>query len=448
MHQSVFSYNITRPYPFRWFTLTVVIGGIIAAAALFSFINVAATGYELYAVSSTDPETILAQKTWFSKWPSFIVSTHATCESTEIPLQTRLCTNNTGLSYTLYSVWKLDGGQKNKLGSLVYNNQPLQSCNITSILIDINVDDRTGGQMVLIPVGGTLTAVINCVIGDPPDRTFFQLFGSSDPVPPPSDPYGGFLTLNKTSQGSLYWGNSIMRLYWANLMMEFYNANLDATNPLYKGVVTIDRKSDQDIATAEEVMSTDFFSVSCFFNNLNDTGIQHDFEFCDTNHNSVSSLSNGTVMPNIWTSVNILGKATYFSVLADLGRSNSSGPNMLADPNLLANLSQNATQVNQRLTSRFRWGLGDVTQTSFDPSQAAGANLGVSPAVLTSNYICQLPRIKTGGTLFVSILVADLVLLQVCGQYSRALSTHFMLESGRVRRAVRDVRRVLTRWLR
>jgi hypothetical protein len=46
MHKSIFSYGLSRPYPYRWFTWVVVVGGILAAA-LFSVLNVAADGYEL-----------------------------------------------------------------------------------------------------------------------------------------------------------------------------------------------------------------------------------------------------------------------------------------------------------------------------------------------------------------------------------------------------------------
>jgi hypothetical protein len=46
MHKSVFSYNLSRPYPYTWFTWVVVIGGILATA-IFSFVNLVADGYEL-----------------------------------------------------------------------------------------------------------------------------------------------------------------------------------------------------------------------------------------------------------------------------------------------------------------------------------------------------------------------------------------------------------------
>lgn len=44
MHESVFSYTLSRPYPYRWFTYIVWLGGA-AALALFSVVSLAANGY-------------------------------------------------------------------------------------------------------------------------------------------------------------------------------------------------------------------------------------------------------------------------------------------------------------------------------------------------------------------------------------------------------------------
>lgn len=132
-------------------------------------------------------------------------------------------------------------------------------------------------------------------------------------------------------------------------------------------------------------------------------------------------------MPNIWPSMNVLGKAVYFSVLADLGRS---GVNILSDPILLANLTSNLTTVNQTLGHRFRQWIDDgLEQVSFDPaSMAQDWDLGVNPAVLTTTYICQVPRIKNGGALFVSVLVADLVLLQGIWMVFRLVVDNFWVK--------------------
>lgn len=60
-HESLFSYNLSRPYPFRWFTWVTVIGGI-AALFLFTVINLGANGYilkyVLYRASTQAGESI------------------------------------------------------------------------------------------------------------------------------------------------------------------------------------------------------------------------------------------------------------------------------------------------------------------------------------------------------------------------------------------------------
>lgn len=205
MYQSLFSYNITRPYPFRWFTLSALIGGLIATI-LISLLNIAATGYELHTLSSSDPNATMVAPTWLGKWPSSLVSTHASCGPATIPLQTRLWTNNTGFSYVLSKVWK--EGPQQILGSLVYNNQPLQNCYISEkISIEINTDGRTPPEMALIPVGATLTAGVTCVIDNPEGRTHFTLSGSYDPFNQEE-----FIGRSKSSKASLWWGESVIRL--------------------------------------------------------------------------------------------------------------------------------------------------------------------------------------------------------------------------------------------
>jgi hypothetical protein len=434
MHQSFFSYNITRPYPFRWFTPFVIVGGIIAVV-LVSFLNVAANGYELYAIATPNPNATLSNTSWFQKWPSFIFSTNAKCDTATIPLQTRVYTNNTALPYTLSSVWTLDeNGRKNISGSLVYNNQPLHRCNMSSeISFDINVDARTGGQMAVMPVGAIISAGVNCAIETNQGRTYFNLVASYDPVPPASEPYSSFLSGNKTSKATLYWGESLMRIYWSNLLMEFFNANVDLEVPWYNGVVSVKRNLTTPIATVQEIQSNDFFHISCYFNKINETGIDHYDSPCLPPNNDISSLSNPKLafMPGIWPAIDILGKATYYTALADLGRDNSSGPNPLADPVLLADLTKNLTQVANATIfsgSRFDWGIGSIANSSFDPSQAGNISLGISPAVLATNYMCQVPKLKTGGSLFVSVLVADLVLLQALWMICKLVVDIFWIE--------------------
>lgn len=69
-HESFFTYNISRPYPFRWFTPVTVVGGILLTV-LISFANFVASGYDLRTVYASDPGTI-GQDLWFRKWPSWL----------------------------------------------------------------------------------------------------------------------------------------------------------------------------------------------------------------------------------------------------------------------------------------------------------------------------------------------------------------------------------------
>lgn len=44
MALSFFTYNVTRPYPFKWFTPLVIIGGCLAFT-LFTVLNLITSGY-------------------------------------------------------------------------------------------------------------------------------------------------------------------------------------------------------------------------------------------------------------------------------------------------------------------------------------------------------------------------------------------------------------------
>lgn len=200
--------------------------------------------------------------------------------------------------------------------------------------------------------------------------------------------------------------------------MEYYDANIKYGQTFYRnGVINLD-------PNLHHANDTSLFSIWCGFNNAS-TSINYHTEYCSSRlprgviYPNTSTLLNGSLMPSIWNSVNILGKATYFSLLADLGHNNlndndiAGGPNMLAVPSLLADLSQNLTVVNETLRVPFRqWLPSELEQVAFTVSDAGNWSLGISPAVLTTNYICQVPRLKTRWALFISVLVADLVMLK------------------------------------
>ncbi|KAI6083058.1 hypothetical protein F4821DRAFT_197465 [Hypoxylon rubiginosum] len=436
-HRSFFHYNITRAYPFKWFTPLVIIGGIILTA-LVSFLNVAATGYELVSTSSSDPNATETNSIWFSKWPSYLVGARAACEAASLQVQSTIYTDRRAFPYELSKVWHVEeDGTKAYQGSLIYKNNVIQNCNITEIKIQFEGPDRSPGQLAVAPMGGTVTAKTECYIDADSGRTYFQMRSTYDAIPPPETAKSTFLNLNKTSDPTLFWGYSLLNMYWRSSMQAFFDGNADRSPPpFFKGVIDLNRNTTLDGTMEEQVESIEFLRVGdCFFIPLNSTGIAYlNNRYC--NSTSITELSNSPTnpaeftrpLPGIWRSVEGLGKSMWFTVLADLGRNDDAMPNMLARPKLLASLSSDLATVNETLRSRFRWGLNDrMFMQAFDPSQ--DVLLQVSQSILATDYLCQVPQLKSPGTLFISILVADLVILQALWKIFTLTVDGFFLKS-------------------
>ncbi|KAK8022969.1 hypothetical protein PG991_006850 [Apiospora marii] len=430
MHNSSFSYNVTRPYPFRWFTPVVVIGGIIVTV-LVSFFNFASNGYELVATSSNDPNATVNDPSQHGgiQWPSyFIGNTRATCAPATLPLNTLIYTQNNAIGYTLTSVWRTkDDGTRADLGSLVYHNNMLQNCNVTKVSIDITGNYTQSVRDTAVSHAGLLVnALANCSVNidtlqdkSAQGPTYFELSGDYKLINPRVKT---FLSRNATKSASLYWGESMLNMYWM-LTAKAYDDGADdaGLDEAYNTAITLTRRSTKDNGTEEEAMSDDFFHVECYTEG----------SFCGPNNiTSLSSLEQEKEpwhpYPKIWHRVDLLGKAMWFTVMSDLGRNESSVPNMLTHPSMLANLTANLTQEVEwwqagRAAEKLPHPIDFIVHImpdsglalkSFDPTQTAQPSLGATPAFLSTNYICQVPLTKAPGTLFFSIVVADLVLLQ------------------------------------
>ena len=111
--------------------------------------------------------------------------------------------------------------------------------------------------------------------------------------------------------------------------------------------------------------------------------------------------------PNIWIQGESLAKSTYSTILADLGQF-SSKTNILTDARLLQYFPSNFSLALKH-TANAR--PGPVTQ-DYDTLKAAPGPLGIRSSVISTTYICQVPRLKSSGTLFIAVLVAELVFLQ------------------------------------
>jgi hypothetical protein len=148
MHESFFSYGLSRPYPFKWFTPAAIIL-ILVFTALFSFLNVAATGYELKTIETPDPNTTVAARTFFSNWPSFMTgNSRPSCESKILGVSNVYYTSNSALSYKLESISQAaPDGTPRYFGDLPYHNNTLRDCYVSNMEIFFQGLDRSALQI-------------------------------------------------------------------------------------------------------------------------------------------------------------------------------------------------------------------------------------------------------------------------------------------------------------
>jgi hypothetical protein len=421
MYSSIFSYNVSRSYPFRWFTPVVVVGGILIASAI-SVLNISTSGYQLVSVSSSDANTTEAETTLFSRSLGTLIGRglRPVCASTTIPLGTVMYTNNTAFRYTLtdVSIINEDGSLKHQ-GSLVYHNNPLKNCTLSGTQIEfeglqrpaLNIARQMQGASTLTRVGCNVetlqgTMAINLTVAYnylPDDQAFYNTQYT-------------FLGRNTSTHASLYWGGSLLLMYWLSLTNAFYIENLDSGSEFYKGSILLSRNKSLP-SEAADVESLDFFTkLECYFIPFSNTSIEKNLKFNQSS--SLSDLSHASQLPGIWTSVDALSKTLYYTILTDLGQVDAPYINMLTDVGLLTYFTSNFTAINASVSrDKHPWGenLGTdpaLASAPFTVASAALFDLRVNPSVLTADYLCQVPQLKPTSSLVISVLIADLVLLQ------------------------------------
>jgi hypothetical protein len=127
----------------------------------------------------------------------------------------------------------------------------------------------------------------------------------------------------------------------------------------------------------------------------------------------------------------MVAKLLYSLMLTDLGQANTR--NILAHPQLIIQLvttsvlkpswpsSTPPAYVLQNETMFFNWygtvgGWTDQSDGSgfgYETSPNLTSIPVVNPAVIATQYFCQVPQLKSIGSLLIAIIVADLVFLQV-----------------------------------
>ncbi|KAI4610305.1 hypothetical protein J4E80_008069 [Alternaria sp. BMP 0032] len=434
-HQARFAYPMVRPYPYRWYTPVVVVGGL-CLTTLFTYINVAISGFDLVFETTFDPNATIAQRSQ-NGWPSWNILTNKIqpkCMPAELSRHDSFFTNQTALSYTLTAVWTEQDTQVTELPSLTYQNNILENCSIVSIGIQFQALDEATNQ---IRYAGWNTAVrtyATCQISNPLGTVFFNLTQTYNHVPSPTtlsrmkgrSSGREFLTHNKQTRASLWWGESLMSNYWGYttwFMQQYRKKKLNADQqPIEKGLVYL-----MPTESVDDITDIDFFTPNYRFIVARDNGMGFKNIWPGSgneNSTTLGDLNGRSVYPNIWVPVDMLAKAAYSTVLADLGQVET--PNILANETALEYFTANFTTIHEYLsTDRF-----GPERVPFDAQRSTSGPLGVVPSVIRQQYYCQVPQLKSTGDLVLSILIADLVLFQAAWQLFKVFTEWLVTRNG------------------
>jgi hypothetical protein len=258
-------------------------------------------------------------------------------------------------------------------------------------------------------------AYVACAIEGAAGRTSLNLTTTYDYVPETVAFSGlsrflgtNFLDRDKETRASPYWGESLMSMYWAYLTRSMQDIRGNATSSgvaaIRKGAISFTRNN----SSISDITDPSFFEVDYRF--IVDIGQGDLFIIHPGLYNQSSSIANLNSInayPNIWIQVDSLAKSIYSTILTDFGQA-SSTPNILTDGDTLQYFTSNFSLALQHIANAAP---GPATQ-DYDTLKATTGPLGMTPSVISTNYICQVPQLKSGGNLFLAVLVADLVFLQ------------------------------------
>lgn len=410
-------YNTTRKLPFRWLPLLIILE-FAAALILFSLINLGSVGYDLVTVYSSNPNATVSEADK-SSIPAFLRSkSRPSCESVNLDIGKTFSTNNSALTYTLNAV---DDGETVSAASLVYHNNLLNNCTIGNVLINIESTSRNMAQQAIIRYGIDLSAHVACNIASRGGSDIaLNLNANYNYIPSTVNIYDGFAAFpgrNATTLASLYWAEISLINYWYDLAAQFHTTSDSMINqslPKAALYFNASRSSTKDISSFR------FFETLYRIAAADENGVDRGGSYANNTSKDVADTMKSW---SFYASADALAKTFYSTIITDLGQV-ASKPNIFADARLLEFFSSNFTRINSTV-HEFDSRVPATPVGSYKSLKSTSGPLGVSPSVISARYLCQIPRRKSMGNFLISILVADLVLLQALWMITIWIATYF-----------------------
>jgi hypothetical protein len=425
-----FSYSVTRQYPYRWFTPTAIVGGIVLTI-LFSAINFFSNAYTMVTTTTDDPDKIEAGR-WSGRVPSIFTSKiQPKCEDAIIPIGSSIYTNQSALSYQLTSV----SGSP----ALAYHNQNIYLCDLNQILIEFQTDNaRQPVQIDRSGWGVTVNADIYCSIGNGFDdySPGLRLAARYDPL---SESAGVTSFMNDSSSLGFEWAEVLLMGFWTEIVTAITSQTAQdlGTSDSFSSPFNLSSGYILFEEPGQDMMNASYFNIGIYSfldNNANryrgDFGLQRNI--------SLGQSTPDASWPDLWAPAGRLAKAMISTVEADLGQTalylqDTSEPelSMITTPNQLHYWTQNLTQIWDANVVSWDVGLNDAFNHSelmqIPPYNETGDTpFSFSSSIISTTYTCQVPVLKSGFNIFISILVADLVLLRGAWTLYNFIVTYFL----------------------
>lgn len=419
----VFTYNITRPYPYTWFSPTAIIGGIVLTA-LFSTLNFFATAYTMVPFTTQDPV-----KVEHGRWSSplgrlFMSKTQPNCESAMVSIGSSYSTNHGLLSYQVTAAQVFPSDYDSSFyRTFPYHAQSFHDCTVDSLLVVFRTwYDRPVPQVNVSDWGITLQARVLCHAKGSKQSIFTDSLARYDMIDSSTTPIA--YAFNGADIG-YYWARSLLQAFYLETLIALANqtvqqSDAEGRSPQYNlssGYVEIglgQKPKEGAQGTRDEN----------FFNRISWTFFDHSKgeKFMGSADTGFQTLIHDATWPNIWSPLDRLAKAMYNAVLIDHELSDQTsrdwaGYNEQSLRYWTANYSNIISQSAKNVRIEILGGPGELVAYGgrFSSSGRTHMDIGqarYAPATMAITYACQKPQPKSPLNIFISILVADLVLLR------------------------------------
>ncbi|KAL3293938.1 hypothetical protein RB213_015246 [Colletotrichum asianum] len=430
MHSSIFSYSITRPYPFRWFTPVVIIGGFILTA-IFTLLNLSSSVYYTKAIYTTNPNATIEKLNarWFRRAPfNWQGDAKAECQPALLSVGSSISTANLGFRYQITGIRPVPGNDQPSSslpGSMRYMNSLLQNCQVQEIFISLKKVDPSK------PPSSTwnswedssVTSTLWCIVLSDEGAKNVTMKASNNNA---QRNFNYVLVDDPKTHASVWWGTRLLNAYLNGVLTTASQTRLpdDSVAVARGGMRYMPNPSNDDIR------SDDFFYARWFWNLEDGLNKNNDGRIHDPGYN----MKNSYWSPALTEGLHV-AKLLHSLFAQDLG--SCSSPNLLLDEDSLKFAILSPNNMNRkpggllnstgpdRLDGFFFNQIPTPGRTlgnpgegltslknSFERFKPLMGSLSCKETTLVAEYLCSVPEKKSIGVLLCSLVLANLVFLQ------------------------------------